>query len=81
MNTNRLLIGLVVAMAVALLFSTFVYRQFKQATNMKPVATQNLVVAAVPLQLGARLDATIFASSPGQRINPLPGCSRASKTA
>jgi pilus assembly protein CpaB len=58
MNTNRLLIGLGVAIVIALLFSTYVYRQFKQAsTGVKSVATQPLVVAAVPLQLGARLDA------------------------
>jgi pilus assembly protein CpaB len=56
MSMNRLLIGLVAAIAVALLFSTFVYRQFKQASIVKPTAAQNLVVAAVPLQLGARLD-------------------------
>src|SRR6516225_8305632 len=58
MNTNRLLVGLGVAVVIALLFSTYVYRQFKQAsTNVQPVPTQPLVVAAVPLQLGARLDA------------------------
>jgi pilus assembly protein CpaB len=58
MNNNRLVIGLVVAVVIALLFSTFVYRQFKQATTVKPVATQNLVVAAAALQLGTRLDAS-----------------------
>jgi pilus assembly protein CpaB len=57
-NTNRLLVGLGFAVVIALLFSTYVYRQFKQASsNVQPVATQSLVVAAVPLQLGARLDA------------------------
>jgi pilus assembly protein CpaB len=58
MNVNRLLIGLGVALVVAFLFSSFVYRQFKQATAVKPVATQNLVVAAGPVQIGARLDAS-----------------------
>ena len=57
MNTNRLLIGLAVAIVIAFLFSSFVYRQFKQASGVKPVAMQNLVVAAAPLQIGARLDA------------------------
>jgi pilus assembly protein CpaB len=58
MNVNRLLIGLGAAIVIALLFSTYVYRQFKRAsTTGQPVATQPLVVAAVPLQLGARLDA------------------------
>jgi pilus assembly protein CpaB len=57
MNTNRLLIGLAAAIVIALLFSTYVYRQFKQvSTSNVPVATQPLVVAAVPLQIGARLD-------------------------
>src|ERR1700757_2616939 len=56
MNTNRLLLGLGAALVIAFLFSTFVYRQFKQASGIKPIATQNLVVAAVPLQVGARLD-------------------------
>jgi pilus assembly protein CpaB len=58
MNTNRLIVGLVIAVAVALLFSSFVYRQFKQASTLKPVATQNLVVAAASLRLGTRLDAS-----------------------
>ena len=57
MNTNRLLVGLGVAVVIALLFSTYVYRQFKQASNVQTVATQPLVVASAPLQLGARLDA------------------------
>jgi len=58
MNTNRLLVGLGVAVVIALLFSTYVYRQFKQAsTNVQTVATQPLIVASAPLQLGARLDA------------------------
>jgi pilus assembly protein CpaB len=57
MNVNRMLIGLLVAVVVALLFSSFVYRQFQQVSAAKPTAMQTLVVAAVPMQLGARLDA------------------------
>ena len=56
MNTNRLLVGLGIALVVAFLLSSFVYRQFKQATSIKAVASQTLVVAAVPLPVGARLD-------------------------
>ena len=56
MNVNRLLIGLGVAIVIALLFSMFVYRQFKQIASAKPAQTQPLVVAAVPLPLGSRLD-------------------------
>jgi len=58
MNTNRLLIGLVIALVVAFLLSSFVYKQFQKATVAKPTATQPLVVAAVPLPLGTRLDAS-----------------------
>src|SRR6202140_1255166 len=58
MNRNRLIIGLVVAGAVAFILAPFVYRVFKQA-SITPVAkaTQHIVVASVPLQLGTRLDA------------------------
>lgn len=58
MNTNRLLIGLVIALVIAFLLSSFVYKQFQKASVVKPTATQPLVVAAVPLQLGMRLDAS-----------------------
>jgi len=58
MNTNRLLIGLVVALVVAFLLSSFVYKQFQKASIVKPTDTQPLVVASVPLPLGARLDAS-----------------------
>jgi len=56
MNQNRMLVGLAVAIGVAFLLSTYVYRQFKQATSFKPTVTQHIVVAAVPLQLGTRVD-------------------------
>lgn len=59
MNRNRLLIGLVVAVVIAFVLSTFVYRVFKQASVVRPVAsTQHIVVASSPLQLGTRLDAS-----------------------
>ena len=58
MNTNRLLIGLVVALVVAFLLSSFVYKQFQKASIIKPTSTQSLVVAAVPLPLGTRLDSS-----------------------
>ena len=56
MNVNRLLVGLGVAIVIALLFSSFVYRQFKRASVVKAAESQPLVVAAGPLPLGARLD-------------------------
>jgi len=59
MNTNRLLIGLVVALVVAFLLSSFVYKQFQKVSTVKPsTESEPLVVAAVPLQIGARLDAS-----------------------
>jgi Flp pilus assembly protein CpaB len=58
MNTNRLLIGLVIALVVAFLLSSFVYKQFQKASIVKPSDTQPLVVASIPLPLGARLDAS-----------------------
>jgi pilus assembly protein CpaB len=57
MKQNRMLIGLGVAVVVALFFSTYVYKQFQQATSVKPVSTGHIVVAAVPMQLGTRIDA------------------------
>ena len=59
MNTNRLLVGLVIALVVAFLLSSFVYKQFQKVSTSKPtLETQPLVVAAVPLALGTRLDST-----------------------
>jgi pilus assembly protein CpaB len=58
MNTNRLLIGLVIALVVAFLLSAFVYKQFQKASIVAPTSTQTLVVAAAPLPLGTRLDAS-----------------------
>jgi len=49
--------GLAVAVLVGLLLSSYIYRQFQRATTVKTVATQHIVVAAVPLQLGVRVDA------------------------
>lgn len=58
MNTNRLLIGLVIALVIAFLLSSFVYKQFQRVSTTQTTATQPLVVAAVPLPLGTRLDAS-----------------------
>ena len=58
MNTNRLLVGLVIALVLAFLLSFFVYKEFQKASIVKPTATQSLVVASVPLQIGTRLDAS-----------------------
>jgi len=56
MNRNRLVIGLTVAILVALLTSIYVYRTFQRATYVKPVTMGKIVVAAAPLQVGTPLD-------------------------
>ena len=59
MNQNRMILGLVFAVIIALGLSTYVYRQFKQVSNTaKPVAKGHIVVAASSLQLGTRVDAS-----------------------
>ena len=57
MNRNRLLIGLSIAVILAFMLSSFVYRVFKQATAPRPAdTTDHIVVAASNLQLGTRLN-------------------------
>lgn len=56
MNRNRMLIGLVVAIVIALIASRYVYRELQTArSTVKPVATTQVVVAAAPLQIGTPL--------------------------
>ncbi len=55
MNRNRLIIGLVVAIALGFLASNYVYRQFSRVSAAKPIEYRNIVVAAARLPLGARL--------------------------
>jgi pilus assembly protein CpaB len=59
MNRNRMLIGLGVALLVAFLVSNFVYRKFQEATAVEPIRMNQIVVAAKPLPLGTRLDASM----------------------
>lgn len=58
MNRNRLIIGMAAALVVAFFISTFVYRELQTASLARPLATQQIVVAAEPLQVGARIDAS-----------------------
>src|SRR5579863_8843826 len=58
MNRTRLMIGLAAAIVIAFFLSIFVYRQLKKAAVVRPVTTQQIVVAAVPLQVGARVDSS-----------------------
>jgi len=73
MKQNRMLIGLAVAILVALFFSTYVYKQFQQATSVKPVETGHIVVAAAPMQLGTRIDARNLRLIPWPSNAPVAG--------
>jgi pilus assembly protein CpaB len=73
MNQNRMLVGLAVAIVLAFLLSSFVYRQFKQASNAKPATTGHIVVAAKPLQLGTRVDAGNLRLIPWPTDEPVAG--------
>jgi pilus assembly protein CpaB len=73
MNQNRMLLGLAVAVAVALLLSTFVYRQFEKASNVKPVVAQRIVVAAKALPLGTRVQASNMRLIPWPAGEPVVG--------
>lgn len=57
MDRNRMLIALAVALVIALGASTFVYRQMKRATAPVAISTRQVVVAAIPLSLGTRIQA------------------------
>jgi pilus assembly protein CpaB len=67
MNRTRLLVGLVGAIVIAFFLSFFVYRQLKNAAVARPPAARTIVVAAVPLQVGARVDVSNL------RLMPWPG--------
>ncbi len=73
MNTNRLLVGLAVAVVVAFLLSAFVYQQFKKAANVPTVSMQTLVVASRPLPLGTRLDESNLTVIPWPSNQPVAG--------
>lgn len=73
MNQNRMLLGLAVAVVVAFLLSTVVYRQFQKASSVKPVITGHIVVAAKPLVLGTRVDASNLRLIPWPAGEPVAG--------
>lgn len=73
MNTNRVIIGLVLAIIVALLLSAYVYHAFQQASAVKQVPTQQIVVAKVPLELGTRLTAAEVQTIPWPGGTLVPG--------
>ncbi len=73
MNQNRMILGLAVAVVVAFLLSTFVYRQFQKASSVKPVVTQHIVVAAKALPLGTRVGAGNLRLIPWPAGEPVVG--------
>jgi pilus assembly protein CpaB len=73
MNQNRMLVGLGVAVVLALLLAAYVTRQFKQATVVKTLVTRQIVVAAMPLQLGSRLDSHNLRLMPWPAGEPVKG--------
>jgi pilus assembly protein CpaB len=75
MNRRRLLIGLVAAVVLAVLASTFVYRQIRQAPVVKQqqVPATQIVVAGAPLKLGTRLGAHDVRLVPWPGNEPVPG--------
>jgi pilus assembly protein CpaB len=73
MNRNRMLIGLAIAIVVALFLSTFVYRAFQSASAIKPITTEHIVVAAQPLQVGTRVDASNLRLIPWPSGEPVAG--------
>jgi pilus assembly protein CpaB len=74
MNRNRLMIGLMFAIVLAFFLSVFIYREFKQISATPPVVPmQRIVVAAAPLPLGTRLDASKLRTIPWPAGQPVHG--------
>ena len=73
MNNNRVIIGLVLAIIVALAMSAYVYHAFRQASTVKQVATQQIVVARGALALGTRLTAADVQTIPWPGSTLVPG--------
>jgi len=73
MNRNRMLMGLAFAVVVAVILSSFVYRAFQNASAVKPVTMQHIVVASQPLQLGTRVDSSNLRLIPWPSSEPVSG--------
>jgi pilus assembly protein CpaB len=67
------MVGLTVAMLVAFLFSTYVYRTFKRVTVVKPALTGHLVVAVRAMPLGTRVDSNNLRLIDWPADEPVPG--------
>ena len=73
MNRNRMIIGLALAVIVALFFSSYVYRVVQRSSSVKAPEMKKIVVADRAMQLGTRLAPTNLSviSWPGDE--PIPG--------
>src|ERR1700690_1099246 len=76
MNRDRMLIGLGVALLVAFLLSNFVYHKFQEASVVKPVPMDKIVVAARPIPLGTRLDSSMLRTISWPIGQPVAGMCR-----
>ncbi len=73
MNWNRALIGIALGVMLGVVAGGFVYTQFKKAVAVMPKASTHLVVAAVPLPLGTRLQPQHLRLVSWPAGDPLPG--------
>jgi pilus assembly protein CpaB len=73
MNRNRMIIGLAIAVVIALFISTFVYRTFKNVSMVKPTVVQHIVVASRPLQVGTRVTSDNLTLIPWPSGEPMAG--------
>lgn len=73
MNRNRLIIGMAAAVVVAFFISTFVYRELQRANAVRAVPMQEIVVAAEPLQVGSRIDASNLRTISWPAGDPISG--------
>jgi pilus assembly protein CpaB len=73
MNRNRMMMGLGFALVVALLLSAFVYQQFQKAAAANTVPMVQIVVAAKPIALGTKLDASMLRAIPWPASDAIAG--------
>jgi pilus assembly protein CpaB len=76
MNRNRMIVGLGVALVVAFLVSNLVYHKFQEASAVKPVPMDKMVVAAKPLGLGTRLEPSMLRTISWPVGDPVAGMCR-----
>lgn len=73
MNRNRFLIGLAIAIVIGLAASSYVYRQLRAATQVRPTTTTKVVVASLGLPLGTLLEPQHLREIPWPAGDPVPG--------